>query len=68
MTKKVLIETQELERAAEKAGGFVAAPGTLKRNPKGEREFAIIRQYSLKHKIPISQLTDQDYQNMGISR
>ena len=68
MTKKVLIQSRELDIAAEKAGGFVAAPGTLKSDSEKEREFTAIRQYSLKHNIPISKLTQSDYKIMGITQ
>lgn len=68
MTKKVLIQSKALEQAAERAGGFVAAPGTLKPNPKKENEFALIRKYSLQHGIPISMLTQDDYKKMGIQQ
>lgn len=67
MTKKVLIQSQEFERAAEVAGGYVADPETLKDNPEGRRRFAVIRQYSLLHGKPISKLTAEDYQKMGIA-
>lgn len=66
MTKKVLIQSKELELAAEKAGGFVAAPGTLTPDAEKEREFAAIRRYSIEHNIPISKLTPSDYRNIGI--
>ena len=68
MTKKVLIQSREIDLAAEKAGGFVAAPGTLKADAEKEKEFTIIRQYSIKHNIPISKLTKNDYSNMGIAQ
>ena len=68
MTKKVLIQSRELDRAAEKAGGYVAAPGSLRDNPDGMREFSAIRQYSIKKNKPISQFTKEDYKNIGINR
>lgn len=68
MTKKVLSEIRELDAAAEKAGGYVALPGSIKPNPKGERDFTAVRQYSMKHKIPVSKLTSEDYQKIGISK
>lgn len=68
MTKKVFIPTEELEEAAEKAGGYVAAPGSLIANPDGEREFSAIRQYSIMHNKPISKFTDEDYRKIGIKR
>lgn len=68
MTKKVLIESRELEAIAEREGGYVAPPWSLSKNPQGEREFSTIRQYSLKHNKPISKLTPDDYRQMGISQ
>ena len=68
MTKKVLIQSQELERAAEKAGGYVAPPGSLRNDSKKKRDFSAMRQYSLKTKKPISQFTDEDYKKLGIKR
>ncbi len=67
MTKRVLIQSQEFERAAEAAGGYVADPETLKDNPEGMRKFSAIRQYSLLHGKPISKLTAEDYRKMGIA-
>ena len=66
MTKKVLIQSRELENAAEKAGGYVASPGSLRDNPAGMREFSAIRRYSIQEKKPISQLTEEDYRKIGI--
>ncbi len=66
MTKRVLIQARELDRAAEKAGGYVAAPGSLRTDPKAEHEFSVIRNYSLQHKIPIPELTADDYARMGL--
>ena len=67
MTKKVLIESRELETMAEKDGGYVSPPWSLPKNPQGERDFTTIRQYSLQHNKPISKLTSEDYRRMGIS-
>ena len=67
MTKKVLIQSRELELAAERAGGFVAAPETLEVNATKEQEFTTIRRYSLTNNIPVSRLTKSDYKNMGIT-
>lgn len=66
MTKKVLIESRELDAMAEKDGGYVDPPWSLPNNPDGERDFSKIRQYSLKHGKPISRLTADDYRKMGI--
>ena len=68
MTKKVLIESRELEAMAEKDGGYVAPPWSLPSNPEGERDFSRIRQYSLKHGKPISKLTAEDYRRIGVSQ
>lgn len=68
MTKKVLIESRELEAMAEEDGGYVAPPWSLPRNPQGEKEFSTIRQYALKHNKQISKLTADDYRQMGIAQ
>lgn len=68
MTKKVLSEIRELDTAAEKAGGYVLSPGSVRPNPKGERDFTAIRQYSMQNKIPVSKLTNEDYRKIGISK
>ncbi len=68
MTKRVLIQARELENAAERAGGYVAPPGSLKENRAGMMKFSAVRQYSLQHNKPISQLTAEDYRKMGIQR
>lgn len=68
MARMTLIQDHELEAAAEKAGGFVAAPWSLEENPKGMREFSAIRQYSVQHNKTISELTDEDYRMIGIER
>lgn len=67
MTKRVLIQSREFEKAAERAGGYVAPPGSLKVNLKGQQEFTAIRQYSLQHGKPMSKLTEEDYKKIGIS-
>lgn len=66
MTKKVLVQIRELDSVAEKAGGYVADPKTLRPNPDGEANFSKIRQYSLKHRIPMHKLSEEDYKKMGI--
>lgn len=66
MTKKVLIQICELDAVAEKAGGYVAAPESLRANPRGEREFSAIRKYSLVSGKPISKLNHDDYRKIGI--
>ena len=68
MTKKVLIESRELETMAERDGGYVSPPWSLAENPQGEKDFSTIRQYSLKHNKPISKLTPEDYRQMGIAQ
>lgn len=69
MTQKVLAQIRELDAAAaEKAGGYVADPRTVKPNPKGERDFAAARSYSRQHGIPMHKLTDNDYKKIGIVR
>ena len=68
MTQKVLAQIRELDAAAEKAGGYVADPRTVKPNPQGEKNFSTVRNYSLKHGIPMHKLTAHDYERMGISR
>lgn len=68
MTKEVLIQIRELDAVAEKAGGYVAAPGSLCENPKGEREFSAIRKYSLASGKPISKLNRDDYRKIGIDQ
>ncbi len=66
MTKRVLIQSRKIEAAAEKAGGFVVAPEKVGHNPKGEANFRAVRQYSLKHGVPMSKLTSADYKKIGI--
>lgn len=68
MTERAVFNSNELERLAEEAGGYVVPPWDQKSDPKKEKEFAIIRKYSLKHGIPISKLTDKDYREMGLSK
>lgn len=68
MTQKALAQIRELDAAAEKAGGYVADPRTVKPNPKGERDFAAARSYSRQHGIPMHKLTDNDYKKIGIVR
>lgn len=68
MTEKILADVREIDAAAEKAGGYVAFPDTLKANPMGEREFAAIRSYSLKHNKPICDLTKTDYEKIGLKK
>lgn len=68
MTKRVLIQSRELEKAADKAGGYVAPPGTMKKNSSEMEQFSAIRQYSLQHKKPISRMTPEDYKEIGIRR
>ena len=68
MTEKVLLQSRELERAAEKAGGYVATPGSLKVTAEGMRQFSAIRQHSLRHNKPVSKLTSDDYRKIGIKR
>lgn len=66
MTKRVLIQAQEFEKAAERAGGYVAPPGSFKVSDKGHQEFTAIRQYSLRSGKPMSKLTTEDYKKIGI--
>ena len=66
MTKRTISKIQALDAAAEKAGGYVMHPSQIKSNKEGERAFTVLRQYSLEHKIPISKLSDSDYEKLGI--
>lgn len=68
MTQKVLAQIRELDAAAEKAGGYVADPSTVRPNLKGERDFTAARQYSLQTGIPMHKLTREDYRRIGIRR
>ena len=66
MTMKALEQMRELENAAERAGGYVADPRTIKKNPKGEKDFTAIRRYCFERKISISDMTEEDYKNIGV--
>lgn len=67
MTQSVLAQIRELDAAAEKAGGYVAAH-TVRPNLKGERDFTAVRRYSLQIGIPMHKLTREDYRRIGIRR
>ncbi len=59
-------EMEALDRAAERAGGYVTPPWELENWEEGMKEFSRMRKYSLEHKIPITQFTKEDYQKLGI--
>ncbi len=59
-------KTEDLDDLAEKAGGYVIPPWALEKDPEWERDFARLREYSIKHKIPMSRFTKEDYLKLGI--
>lgn len=68
MTEKILKQIRALDAAAEKAGGYVLPPSEAHVSERAQREFAIMRQYSLRIKKPIGHFTDEDFRVMGIER
>lgn len=66
MSEQEIRDMRELDEIAERAGGYVAAPDTVKHSKKFEDDFSVMRQYCIKHKKRFSDLTEEDYEKMGI--
>lgn len=66
MTEQDIRDMRELDEAAERAGGYVADPRTVKRDEKFEKDFSTMRQYCLKTRKKFSELGEEDYKKMGI--
>ena len=66
MSEQDIRDMRELDELAEKAGGYVADPSTVKHSKKFEEDFSTMRQYCIKNKKKFSELTEKDYDIMGI--
>ena len=66
MTEEDIRNMRRLDELAEKAGGYVAAPNTVRHSKKFEEDFSTMRKYCVKHKKSFSELTEKDYDKMGI--
>ena len=66
MSEQDIRDMRKLDEIAEKAGGYVAPPGSVKHSKKFEEDFTVMRKYCVEHKKRFSELTDNDYDIMGI--
>lgn len=66
MSEQDIRNMKILDELAEKAGGYVADPSKVKHSKKLEEDFRTMRQYCVKHKKKFTELTEQDYDEMGI--
>lgn len=66
MTEQDIMDMRELDRLAEKAGGYVLPPSSVKHSKKFEEDFTIMRKYCVEHNKKIAELTIEDYDIMGI--
>lgn len=66
MTEKDIADMRELDELAEKAGGYVMPPSSVRHSKKFEEDFTTMRKYCVKHNKKIGELTIEDYDIMGI--
>ena len=66
MSEQDIRNMRKLDELAEKAGGYVAIPNSSKHNNKFDEDFSVMRRYCVKNNKKFSDLTDRDYEIMGI--
>lgn len=66
MTEQDIRAMRKLDELAEEAGGYVVPPHLAAHSKKFEEDFSLMRKYCIDNKKTFSELTDKDYELMGI--
>lgn len=66
MSEKDIMDMRILDELAEKAGGYVVPPESVIKSKKFQEDFTTMRRYCITHKKKFAELTEKDYDEMGI--
>lgn len=66
MTEQDIRAMRKLDELAEEVGGYVVPPYLVVHSKKFEEDFSVMRKYCIENKKCFSELTDRDYELMGI--
>ncbi len=66
MSEQDIRNMKKLDELAEKAGGYVALQNSSNRSNKFDEDFSVMRRYCIKNNKKFSELTEKDYERMGI--